>query len=266
MTFGVELRRWRTERGVSQLRLASTADVSQRHISFLENGRAQPSREMVLHLSRVLQVPLDERNHLLVSAGLAPEFSSASAEDLAEVGDALSFMLNAHEPNMAIVIDSAWNLVMANDAALTFTAFMAPDPPLFQDRLNVMYAIFHPEGLGAHVINRAEVEPMLLWRLAAELEARPADEALRSLVTEVRLLASFPQASVPAHRGLVATTRFNTPVGELAMFSCLAAIESPNDVTVSGLRLETFFPADAQSSERWLELLDREGAEDVGRR
>ncbi len=255
MTFGTELRRWRTERGVSQLRLASTAEVSQRHISFLENGRAQPSREMVLHLSRVLRVPLAERNQLLVTAGLAPEFSSASADDLAEVGDALAFMLDAHQPNMAIVVDSAWNLVMANDAALTFTALMAPDPPLFNGQLNVMYGIFHPEGFGARVTNRAEVEPMLLWRLAAELEARPADESLRSLVAEVRSLASFPQAGVPAHRGLVATTRFDTPVGELSMFSCLATIESPTDVTVAGLRLETFFPADPVSAERWLELI-----------
>jgi transcriptional regulator with XRE-family HTH domain len=254
MSFGTTLRTWREERGLSQLRLASSAEVSQRHISFLENGKAKPSREMVTHLGRVLRVPLKEQNHLLVAAGFSPEFSNNSVEDLAEVGEALQFMLKAHEPNMAIVVDRCWNIVFANTTALNFAAFLTPEPPLFNSKLNIMYGMFHPDGLGQFISNRAEVQPMLLWRLADDLDRNPNDPDLAQLYDEVRILSSFSPAELPAHQGIVGTVRFNLPAGEVSMFSCLASIESPADLTVSGLRIETFFPADAASADVWARL------------
>ncbi len=255
VSFGASLRTWREARGLSQLRLATKAEVSQRHISFLETGRSHPSREMVIHLGRALRVPLKAQNELLVAAGLAPEFTETRVEDLAEVGEALQFMLAAHEPNMALVIDHTWNVVFANDSALRFSTMLAPDPPLFHGQLNTMLGMFHPDGLQPHVVNRAEVEPMLLWRLANDLDQYPTDERLAELYAKVRSLSAASPAVVPAHRGLVGSVCFATDAGDITLFSCLASMESAVDLTVSGLRVETFFPADAASRQRWGELM-----------
>lgn len=211
---------------------------------------------MVTHLARVLRVPLDGQNQLLGAAGYAAAFAETSVDDLAEVGDALEFMLQAHEPNMALVVDHAWNVVFANGAALALSGALAPDPPLFEGRLNVMYAMFHPDGLGAHLMNRAEVEPMLLWRLLDDLDRSPDNAELARLIDAVRALSSFAPADLPAHRGIVGTVRYALDVGEVSLFSCLASIESSADITLAGLRLETFFPADAASAVVWSNFVD----------
>ena len=259
MSFGPALRTWREERGFSQLRLASSAEVSQRHISFLENGRAKPSREMVTHLGRVLRVPLDAQNKLLVAAGFAPTYTEASIEDLAEIGDALHFMLKAHEPNMAVVIDRMWNVVFANTPALQLLGALVSEPPLYQGQLNLMYGMFHSDGLGQSILNRAEVEPMLLWRLADDCERSPDDAMLKALYSELRSMSSSSPAEVPAHAGLVGTVRFALPQGEVALFSCIASVEGSSDLTVAGLRIETFFPSDGESARIWEAFLDQGG-------
>ncbi len=259
VSFGPALRTWREERGFSQLRLASSAEVSQRHISFLENGRAKPSREMVTHLGRVLRVPLGAQNKLLIAAGFAPDYSEAPIEDLVEVGDALHFMLQAHEPNMAVVIDRMWNVVFANTPALHLLATLVPEPPLYEGQLNLMYGMFHPDGFGQKILNRAEVEPMLLWRLADDCERSPDDVDLRRLYSAVRALSSSAPAEVPAHAGLVGTVRFALPHGEVSLFSCIASIEGSADLTVAGLRIETFFPADAESAGVWESFANNPG-------
>ncbi|MFW2382384.1 MAG: helix-turn-helix domain-containing protein [Acidimicrobiales bacterium] len=256
MSFGTTLRSWREERGFSQLRLASTAEVSQRHISFLENDRARPSREMVTHLGRVLRVPLREQNQLLLAAGFSPEFATTQIDDLGEVGRAIEFMLKAHEPNMAVVIDHMWNLRFLNEPA-ALLAGVLPDPPLFQGELNLMYSMFHPDGLGQFVRNRAEVDPMLLWRLADDVERRPTDTDLRQLSDAVAGLATASAAVTPAHEGLVGTVRFGLGDVEFAMFSCLTRLENSADLTLDGLRIETFFPADQQSLAAWTRFLNR---------
>ncbi len=259
VTFGAALRGWREERGFSQLRLASSAEVSQRHISFLENGRAQPSREMVTHLGRVLRMPLSDQNALLLEAGFAPEYSEVPVTDLGDVGAAIQFMLAAHEPNPAIVVDRSWNLLFANGAALAMTAALAPAAPLFEGQLNVLHAMFHPDGFGRHVLNRAELEPMLLWRLADDLDHRPKDEALRRLRTAVGELSSCSPAQMPGHAGLIGTVRLKLPIGDVSFFSCLTRLENAADLTLEELRIETFFPADEESRQSWTSFLATHG-------
>ncbi len=250
MSFGTTLRSWREERGFSQLRLATTAEVSQRHISFLENDRARPSREMVTHLGRVLRVPLPEQNQLLLSAGFSPSYTTSNIDELGEAGQAIQFMLEAHEPNMAVVIDHMWNVRFVNEPA-TRLAALVPDPPLFNGELNLMYSMFHPDGMGQFVQNRAEVDPMLLWRLADDVERRPTDVGLKELQRAITALATSSAAVEPAHAGLVGTIRFGIGDVEFAMFSFLTRLENAADLTLDGLRIETFFPADQASVEAW---------------
>ncbi len=214
---------------------------------------------MVTHLGRVLRVPLDAQNKMLVAAGFAPSYTEVPIENLAEVGEALHFMLQAHEPNMAVVIDRMWNVVFANAPALDFLGTLVTDPPLYQGQLNLMYGMFHPDGLGENILNRAEVEPMLLWRLADDCERFPDDTDLRSLFADVRSLAAFSPAEVPAHAGLVGTVRFRMPQGDVSLFSCIASIEGSADLTVAGLRIETFFPANAESVQIWSDFREAAG-------
>lgn len=250
MSFGAQLRSWREVRGFSQLRLATSAEVSQRHISFLETGRSSPSREMVIHLGRILRVPLEEQNHWLLEAGFAPAFGERSVQESGEVGEAIDFLLAVHEPNMAVVVDRRWRIVGANQAARRLTSVLAPDPPLFGGELNLMYALFHPDGFGDAVINRSEVASMLLWRLADDLDRHPTDSVLRDLHATVRGLAG----DVPApgrHDDLIGTIRFRIGDDEIGFFSCLTRLENARDLTLDGLRIETFFPSDPSSTAAW---------------
>ncbi|MGI9610108.1 MAG: hypothetical protein ACR2NL_07415, partial [Acidimicrobiia bacterium] len=175
-------------------------------------------------------------------------------DDLGEVGRAIEFMLKAHEPNMAVVIDHMWNMRFLNKPAARL-ADVLPDPPLFQGELNLMYSMFHRDGLGQFVRNRAEVDPMLLWRLADDVERRPTDMGLLELSDAVSALATASAAVTPAHEGLVGSVRFGFGDVEFAMFSCLTRLENSADLTLEGLRIETFFPADRQSAEAWAEFV-----------
>ncbi len=152
--FGENLRDWRRSQGLSQLELASRAGVSQRHLSFLETGRAKPSREMVIHLGHTLEIPLREQNLLLLTAGHAPEFQETPLDRLGHISAILEFMLAAHMPNMAVIIDRHWNLVRFNDAAARFTAHLFPTPPAWvEPPLNLMRLSLHPDGLRPHMHN-----------------------------------------------------------------------------------------------------------------
>lgn len=252
--FGTRLRSWRKRRGISQLELASMAGVSQRHISFLETGRSRPSREMVSHLARVLRLSPRDENLLLLSAGFAPRYSERPPTELGEISHALEFLLDAHEPNMAVLVDRHWNLIAANRSALDFTGAAVDEPPLWRGKMNVMYLMLHPDGLRPYMTNFEDVAINLLRRFEWEVAMSPDDLTLRELYAAlVELTPSVRSAYTSG--SLVETVNFRIGGVEIRMFSCITKVESAIDITVDGIRLETFFAADAASAEGLSRLL-----------
>ena len=254
--FGSELRNWRGRRRFSQLDLASEAGVSQRHISFLETGRATPSREMVIHLGVVLGVPLRQRNQLLLAAGFAPVYrqTDLTAPAMRQVTEVLEFILEAHEPNPAIVIDRGWNVVMANGAAGRLTTALI-DPataPVAQD-VNLARLTFHPAGLRRHTVDWERTAAEMLVRLEREVADRSGDEDLQELLDEMLGYPGVSELSrepeLPSPDDLLLPIHYRSGDLDLRLFSTIATIGAPYDLTLEELRLETFFPADAASAE-----------------
>ncbi len=248
VTFGDRLRSWRTRRRLSQLQLSNDAGVSARHLSFLETGKARPSRELVLHLAEHLDVPLRERNTLLVAAGFAPMFRETPLEEapMSPVREALDKLLRAHEPYPAVVVDRMWNVVTANHS--TMQLISAVSPKLLEPPVNVMRLSLHPEGMAPHVINYDEYRAHLLTRLARQVHVT-GDPALSALYDEVRGYAGGSHE----HSGsepidVVLPLRLRSPYGELALFSTIAVFGTPVDITLDELAIESFFPADEHTS------------------
>ena len=247
---GDHLREWRMRRRMSQMDLALEAEISTRHLSFLATGRAQPSREMVLHLSEQLEVPLRERNVLLVAAGFAPVFPERSLEDpgLAAARRAVEVILKAHEPCPALVVDLRWNLVAANAAIAPMLAGV--DESLLAPPLNVVRVSLHPKGLAPRIVNLGEWHAHTIERLRRQAELT-ADPGLIALIEEIR---GYPRPPAPDRRpedfGGVAIP-FQLMVGDsvLSMFGTTTVFGTPVDITLSELTLETFFPADAATAE-----------------
>lgn len=248
-TFGEELRRWRDARRYSQLALAAAAEVSQRHLSFLETGRSKPSREMVLHLARTLELPLRDQNTLLATAGYSPEYAERTLDDpdLDEVRHILETVVNAHGPIPAYVVDRGWDIVLANPAALQIAALSGIDVPL-DVGLNAMRLCFHPDGVRPAIVDWERFATVLLHRLEREAIERPFDERLNELVVEARSypgVADLPaRAPLPSGNDLMVPMVLDTPAGELRFISMIATIGAPFDVTLEELRLETLLPAD----------------------
>jgi transcriptional regulator with XRE-family HTH domain len=244
ITFGDRLRAWRMRRRLSQLQLANEATVSARHLSFLETGRSRPSRELVLHLAEHLDVPLRDRNTLLVSAGYAPSFreTSLDAAPMTPVRHALDLLLRSHEPYPALVVDRAWNLVASNRPTIMLVTGVAPH--LMEPPVNVMRLSLHPEGLAPRVINYDEYRAHLLTRLAREVHLT-GDDRLAALYEEVQGYAGDghePEGLEPID--VVLPMRLRSPFGELALFSTIATFGTPVDITLDELAIEQFFPAD----------------------
>ncbi|HUG07678.1 MAG TPA: helix-turn-helix transcriptional regulator [Acidimicrobiia bacterium] len=258
--FGAMLRDWRHARGLSQLELATRADVSQRHVSFLETGRSRPSREMVIHLGLALDVPPREQNLLLLAAAHAPEFTETPLDDLEHIAGVLDLILEAHEPNIAIVVDRGWNLVRANRAATRFTSILFPEPPSWAaPRLNVMRLNFHPEGMRRHMSNWEPTAAALLRRLERDVASHPHDPNLAELLTEVR---GYPQVGMLPRRSprpqagdLLVPVTYSIHGEEVSLFTTIAIVGDAHDLTLAELRLETFWPADPTSAERWKRLI-----------
>lgn len=250
-TSGEVLRRWRTARRMSQLELSVTAGVSQRHVSFLETGRATPSREMIIHLATVLDVPLRERNVWLNAAGFAAVYSEHGLDEPAmdQIRHVLELLLEAHRPFPAYVIDSSWNLVMTNPPASALTAFLVSphDAPKFGG--NIMRLFMHPAGVRSHLVNWEAASTTLLHRLESEVAERPGDEALSALLDEVRAYPGVPELGdrsiLPSGADLLVPLHLKTPAGEMRLLTTIATIGAPFDVTLEELRLETLLPADA---------------------
>jgi len=255
-TFGQLIRQWRDVRKYSQLNLALEAGVSQRHLSFLESGRAQPSREMILQLAEVLDIPLRERNLLLHAAGFAPVFQQRllQDEDMKAVRDALNLTLKHHEPFPAMVVNQQWNMLMCNEATERFVALLGqPDEVWMRvdesGGRNVMRMVFHPRGMQSQLKNWTQVATLMLNRLHREVAADPTHQALRKLLDE---LSQFPGVNAQWRsqdwsNGLPPPIfPFEYDLGEhtLKVFSMVSTFGTALDVTADELRVETFFPAD----------------------
>lgn len=251
--FGAILRRWRAHRHLSQLALALKADTSQRHLSFIESGRARPSRQMVLHLADHLQLPLRERNGLLLAAGYAPVFAERPLDDpaLAAVRDAVALVLRAHEPLPALAVDRHWNMIAANAAIAPLLRGVAE--PLLRTPVNVLRLSLHPDGLAPRIVNLAEWRAHLLERLARQIEAS-ADPVLAELMDELTgYPAPRPSRSAdgtPGSAAVFVPMQLETDEGVLSLISTTTVFGTPVDVTVSELAIESFFPADAATAER----------------
>ncbi|MEM7326737.1 MAG: helix-turn-helix transcriptional regulator [Actinomycetota bacterium] len=251
-TFGASLRWWRTNRRYSQMQLANEAEVSSRHLSFLETGRASPSREMVIHLSHVLDLSLRDRNALLHAAGFAPVYpqSEMDAPEMDDVRRMLSRILRAHQPNPAAVIDRRGDLLDANEAALSLVAAtVAPDSPALLPQVNVYRLALHPMGLRPSLTNWDAVAAALVGRLEREQAHRPADPALQAVVEEMltyRDVAEFrARPAVPTGAELLVPLDLVLRDGRrLRLVSTIATVGAPFDVTLEELRLETFFAVD----------------------
>lgn len=258
--FGIALKEWRTRRRMSQLDLAAAAEVSQRHLSFLETARARPSREMVIHLSSVLDVPIRERNTLLNAAGFAATYPSHGLGEPAmeQVRHVLDLLLEAHRPFPAYVVDRRWDLVMTNQPAMMLTAMLV-DPSLAATfGGNVARLSLHPDGIRQHLVNWEEFAAELLHRLEREIEHRPGDDALADLMDEVRAfpdVASLPRrAEAPTGTELLVPVHVRTPERELRLFTTIATIGAPYDITLEELRLETLLPADRATEDSLREM------------
>ncbi len=245
--FGEHLRHWRQHRRLSQLDLAHEADISTRHLSFVETGRANPSREMVLRLSERLGIPLRERNTLLVAAGYAPMYRERPLGDLALAAarQAVELLLKSHEPHPALAIDRHWNLVAANRMVPPLMA--GAHAALLQAPVNVLRLSLHPLGIAGKIVNLAQWRSHLFERLRQQITAT-ADPVLVALLEELRAYPAPESDTNPRlegeHAGIVVPFKLATSAGVLTFISTTTIFGSPVDVTLQELALETFFPAD----------------------
>ena len=256
------LREWRQRRRLSQLELACDAEISTRHLSFVETGRAQPSREMILHLSEKMEIPMRERNILLVAAGYAPVFPERSLEDpaLATVRKAIDLILEGQKPYPAFAIDRHWNVVASNRALPEIYQGVAPH--LLRPPMNGLRLTLHPEGLAARVANLAEWHEHVASRLRRQIELT-ADPVLIDLLRE---FSEYPGAKLKKNSdsssanqrdvreglpsdGIVVPFRLNTMLGLLSFFTTTTVFGTPVDVMLSELAIESFYPADAATAE-----------------
>jgi transcriptional regulator with XRE-family HTH domain len=243
---GELLRQWREHRRLSQLELSIQADVSTRHLSFVETGRSRPSRDMVLHLADELELPLRERNQLLLAAGFAPVYAESTLDEprMAAVRAAVRQVLTAHEPFPAVVVDRHWNMVDANATIALFLTDVAPH--LLAPPVNVLRVSLHPRGLAPRIVNLGEWRAHLLGRLRRQV-ALARDPDLSHLYEELSAYPCDqpePEVELPGPGDVVVPLRIRHSDGELAFFSTVATFGTPLDITVAELVIESFFPAD----------------------
>ncbi len=257
---GTLLRDWRVHRRLSQMDLALEAGISTRHLSFVETGRSKPSQEMVLRLAERLAVPLRERNQLLLAAGYAPQYSELPLDDptMAPVRDAVSRVLQGHEPYPAIAVDASWNLVASNSALGVLLEGVSEE--LLKPPVNCMRLALHPDGLAPRILNLGEWRAHLLHRLGRQL-ALSDDPRLREIQEE---LESYPDPdNPPGHPGpdgeesyadesgeIMVELKLAAPDGrELRFFSTVTTFGTALDITMSELSIEAFFPADPATAQ-----------------
>jgi transcriptional regulator with XRE-family HTH domain len=245
------LRTWRKRRRISQRELATTADISQRHLSFLESGRAMPSREMVMRLTRRLALPPRERNSLLVAAGFAPVYRERALTDpgLARVQELVARILQGYEPYPALAVDRHWTMLLSNSALGPLLEGVAP--ALLQPPVNVLRVSLHPDGLASRVLNFDEWRAHVLMRLEAQLEAS-GDDTLQVLMEELRgypAPASARRGSDPALSAIAVPLELAHGDRVLRFLSTTTVFGTPVDITLSELAIEAFLPADEATAQ-----------------
>jgi transcriptional regulator with XRE-family HTH domain len=248
-TVGDLLRAWRAKRRLSQLEVGLTAGVSARHLSFIETGRARASAELLVALADVLDLPLRERNLLLLAAGFAPRFSETplDAPDMAAMQQAITRVLDAHDPYPGVALDRHWNIVIANAAAQRMTAVVPPD--LLALPHNIFRLGLHPRGMASCTANFDEWGRYMLRELQ-RLADSAIDPAAAALLDEVRsypnvqALLATPRQAAPSNPLLVPCV-LDIAGQRLSLFTTLATFGSPRDVTLAELTVELFYPADA---------------------
>jgi transcriptional regulator with XRE-family HTH domain len=257
--FGRLLRHWRLARRFSQLDLAGEASVSSRHLCFLENGRAQPSRDMVQILGTALDLPLEAQNELHLAAGFVPPFGDQgwAAVDLEHVRDALDFILKQQEPLPAIVIDGKWDIRMRNESSRRifgmFQKSYAMDRNLAQ---NAMHAVFHPKGLRPFIVNWADFASRLMQILHREAAqgSRTAAKLRDEILVYPGVPAGWKVPQSPASSSPVMTMQLRKDELSLDFFSMLTTFAMPHEVALQQLKIECFYPADAATAAKARQL------------
>ena len=263
-TVGDLLREWRQRRRMSQLLLAAEADISTRHLSFVESGRAVPSREMVMHLAERLDVPLRARNALLIAAGYAPLFRERPLTDpqLAAAREAVELVLKGHEPYPALAIDRHWTILAANSALAPLVAGASAE--LLKPPVNALRLSLHPEGIAASIVNWHAWREHVLARLQRQIDVS-GDDTLSALRDELAGYPAPPGAQAidpdPAINQIAVPLRLRTPLGLLSFFSTTTVFGTPVDVTLSELAIEAFFPADQQTAAALREFAESQRAQ-----
>ncbi len=253
---GDMLREWRQRRRLSQLELSLDAEISTRHLSFLETGRSQPSRGMVLRLAERLEVPLRDRNILLHAAGYASVFPERPLDDpaLHAARQAIDQVLAGHEPYPALAVDRHWTLVAANAAVARLLAGV--DAALLTPPVNVLRLALHPQGMAPRTANLGEWRAHLLARLGHQIQIG-GDPVLVRLMRELREYPAPPDARDEIDAAaFVVPFRLNTETGTLAFFSTTTVFGTPVDITLSELAIEAFYPADPATADALRRLLE----------
>jgi transcriptional regulator with XRE-family HTH domain len=246
---GAQLRGWRERRRLSQMDLALRAEVSTRHLSFIETGRSQPSREMILRLAEQMELPACERNHLLLSGGYAPVYSESTldAPDMTAVRAAISQLLVSHEPYPAVVVDRSWNLVDGNSSVELLTAGTASW--LLKPPANAVRIGLHPDGMAPRIVNLGEWHGHLLSRVRKQA-ALSGDPELRELYREIRGYRCdqhVSDAEISGPGSIVVPLRIRYQDRELVFVSMVATLGTPLDITVAELAIESFLPANDET-------------------
>jgi transcriptional regulator with XRE-family HTH domain len=261
-SFGTLLKQWRDRRNFSQLDLAFTSQVSQRHISFLESGRAKPSQKIVLQLATVLEIPLRHQNLLLSAAGFAPIHTETdlSAPEMTSVRKAIDLILRQHEPYPAFVVDRYWNLLLTNQGATRLLdTFIEPDKlhSLFyvDGKINIVRVMFHSQGLRPFIVNWESCANHLLQRVHRETLVEPESEVshqlLRELMSDPDVERIWQSSSRTADHTLLLTIHLHRDDRSLKFFSTITTLGTPYDITLQELRIECLFPADEATERQW---------------
>lgn len=255
---GVLLRQWRSTRRMSQLDLALEARISSRHLSYIESGKAQPSREMMVRLADALGVPLRERNALLIAAGYAAMYreTGLTTPETALAKQAVEFILKQQEPYPAIVLDRHWNLEQVNHGAIVLLQFLLGGLPREQ---NVVRQIFKPDLLRPYIANWEEVAGDLIRRLHREIDFLPTDDALQGLLAEVLSYSDVPEhwrtRELETPMSPLLTFVFRKEGVELRFFSTWTTFGTAYDISLEEIRIESSFPADQATVDAWNNLI-----------
>lgn len=246
---GPLLREWRGRRRVSQLELSTETGVSTRHLSFIETGRSQPSREMVMRLAEYLELPLRERNAMLLAAGFAPEYAQTplTAESMRDVRKSLQTLMDAHRPCPAMAVDPLWHLVLVNDSALSMAVGVANE--LLEEPINIIRLLLHPRGMARQIVNFEIYSAYLLQRMRRQFRAT-GDVRVRELLDEFE---GYPGVALPTGTSLTIAPEFkirptpDSPV--LTFFTIISTLGTPYDVTLDEIVIESLFPADEATAQ-----------------